>query len=165
MRQSKVFLSLGSNVGDKIEILKSAVNYLKDIIPDLSCSNIYETEPLYYTSQSYFYNRVISWNTLLSCSGLLEYTNKIDILLVRNRHKEIKNGPRTLDIDILLYDDISLKTEELTVPHPRIEERLFVLIPMLEIDKSIRNPLTGNLFSSFISSNKDQQIKLIGKLF
>ena len=164
-KQSRVFLSLGSNLGDKKKILLNAVNNLKEIIFDLNCSSIYKTRPLYYTEQPYFYNIVISGCTYFSGKELLKHIKKIEEAAGRNRKKEIKNGPRTLDIDILLYNNLCINTDELTIPHPGIEHRLFVLIPLLEIDKSIRNPLNGLLFSSFADKLENQYVKKLKNLF
>ncbi len=165
MKQSKVFLSLGSNLGDKKKILLNAVNSLKEIIFDLSCSSIYETGPLYYLEQPNFYNIVISGNTYYSSTKLLEYIKRIEKDAGRNRKNEIKKGPRTLDIDILLYNNLCIKSDELTIPHPGIEQRLFVLTPLLEIDKSIRNPLNGVQFSSAADKLENQHVKKLKGLF
>ena len=165
MKQSKVFLSLGSNIGDKNKILQNAVNNLKEIISDLNCSSVYETKPLYYLEQPDFYNIVVSGNTFVPCIKLLEYIKKLEIISGRDRKNEIKKGPRTLDIDILLYNNLCINTDQLTIPHPGIEERLFVLMPLLEIDQNIKNPINGVQFYTYVDKLEDQYVKKLKDLF
>jgi 2-amino-4-hydroxy-6-hydroxymethyldihydropteridine diphosphokinase len=161
MKLNKVFLSLGSNLGNKIKILSDAVNMLLNELSGIRCSSIYETKPLYFDSQPYFYNMAVSGNTELNTDNLFKLTSGIEKLLGRNRNKEIKNGPRYIDIDILLFNDLCIKTDKLIIPHPRIEERLFVLVPLKEIDENLVNPLNGRLFSSLIDNLKEQEITKI----
>ncbi|MCQ2528487.1 MAG: 2-amino-4-hydroxy-6-hydroxymethyldihydropteridine diphosphokinase [Saccharofermentans sp.] len=142
-----VVLALGSNMGDKEQYLKDAVRCLleTDHIKMVKAGGLYETEPVGYDDQPYFYNTVIDVMTDLEPEELLNLTQKIELDL--HRVRTIKNGPRTIDIDILLYDDITMNTEHLIIPHPRMYERAFVLYPFKDIreydgpvpdDKSVR---------------------------
>lgn len=164
MKQNKIFLSLGSNIGEMEEILKDSVLKLGEKITNIVCSSIYKTKPLYYNEQPDFYNLVVSGNTLLSYEELFKFTGEIEHFFGRNRDKEIRNGPRSLDIDILLFNNICINTKKLIIPHPGIEERLFVLVPLNEIDNTLTSPRTGKLFSSYIDKLSDQEVIKIGFL-
>ena len=130
---SYVFLSIGSNLGDRMRHLRKAV-YLLSLHPDIEIirvSSVYETDPVGYKKQDDFLNAVLYMETGLSATALLQFTQSVERIL--KREKTIRNGPRTIDIDILTYDDRVLSTDELTLPHPRMQERAFVQIPLKEI--------------------------------
>jgi len=130
---SQVFLSIGSNIGDRHFYLEEAINLLIKN-PEIALekrSSIYETEPYGYKEQAKFLNMVIELTTTLSPSQLLELIQKIEKELGRER--VIHWGPRTVDLDILLYDNLELDTEVLKIPHPFMKKRLFVLLPLSEI--------------------------------
>lgn len=140
MGRNTAYLALGSNLGDRFENLKQAIRALvneKDISV-VNISSIYETEPVGYVDQDPFLNMVIQVETGLSPIELLKLSLKIENDLGRIR--EIKWGPRTLDLDILMYNQENIETEELIVPHPRMHQRAFVLIPLLEINHHIHVP-------------------------
>ncbi len=134
------YLALGSNLGDRLNFLKNAVRLLNSHkeINVVNTSSIYETDPVGYEDQGPFLNMVIQIDTGLSPEELLKLCLKIEIDLGRKR--EIFWGPRTIDIDILLYNQENIKTDELIVPHPRMHQRAFVLIPLLEINIDILVP-------------------------
>jgi 2-amino-4-hydroxy-6-hydroxymethyldihydropteridine diphosphokinase len=128
------YLGLGSNIGDRERLLRQAVAYI-DRVPEIAvvhCSSIYETEPVGYTNQSAFLNAVIRIKTRLSPTDLL--ASCMDIEQQLQRERLVKWGPRTIDIDILLYDDLQISTPVLSIPHPLMGERFFVLIPLAEIN-------------------------------
>lgn len=135
---AKVYLGLGSNMGDKEEYIKKAIKLLNDndFIQVTIISSYYETEPVGYTEQDLFLNIVAEINTTLNPYDLLDYCNSIENKL--NRKRIIRWGPRTIDIDILLYENYTSFDEKLTIPHPRMCERSFVIIPLYEIAKDIR---------------------------
>jgi 2-amino-4-hydroxy-6-hydroxymethyldihydropteridine diphosphokinase len=136
----QVYLGLGSNVGNREELLIQAVNLLHQI-PEvfvIRSSAIYETEPVGYTEQAPFLNTVIEIKTSLSASELLVHTQRIEAELGRIR--TFRWGPRTLDIDILLYENSWIHNGELQIPHPRMTERAFVLIPLAEIAPEAQIP-------------------------
>ena len=133
----KAFLSLGSNMGDRLEYLSKAIDKIAQIqgCNILNKSRVYETEPWGYENQEAFLNLCISIETSLSPYELLESLQVIELEL--DRVRKIHWGPRTIDIDILLFDDIICEDDKLTIPHPRMRERAFVLIPLYDIEKNL----------------------------
>ncbi|MGK9389864.1 2-amino-4-hydroxy-6-hydroxymethyldihydropteridine diphosphokinase [Bacillus sp. RK1064] len=127
------YIALGSNIGKKETYLKEAVKKLHEH-PEVQVeliSSIYETTPVGYENQDDFLNMAVKISTSLRPNELLALTQKIEQELGRTR--EVRWGPRTADLDILLYNSENIETEQLVVPHPRMYERLFVLVPMSEI--------------------------------
>lgn len=137
---NNIFLSLGSNIGDRSQYLKSAITMIKSHreIELVNYSSIYETDPVGYEDQDCFLNMVIQIETTLSPLNLLKTCLAIEKDLGRKREKVW--GPRTIDIDILLYNQENIETEELKVPHPRMHLRAFVMIPLFEINNNINVP-------------------------
>lgn len=129
----KVYLSAGSNIGDRMEMLMSAVRLLEERagLNDMRISGVYETEPVGYDDQPYFLNICIEAMTDTGMYDLLGIIHEIEREL--HRERKIRFGPRTIDIDILLYDDIVSDDPVLTIPHPRMYERAFVLCPLSEL--------------------------------
>ena len=135
-KTSQVWLSLGSNMGDRYETLLGGLAYLLSHgLELLHCSGVYETEPVGYTDQPAFYNMVIHAATELSPHALLELCQQAET--AHKRTRAVRWGPRTLDVDILLYGDIVLDLPELTLPHPRMGERAFVLGPLGDMDPEL----------------------------
>lgn len=137
-----VFLGLGSNVGDRENQLKKAIRLLDEQpgIKVVKVSSFYETEPVGYVDQPDFLNLCVEIQTELSPKAVLESGLAIEQQLHRVRKE--RWGPRTLDIDILLYGDQIIEEEDLTIPHPRMTERAFVLIPLQEIAPNKVEPRT-----------------------
>lgn len=146
------FISIGSNIGDRLQHLTDAVRALHshDEVSVLLISSIFETVPVGFTKQADFLNMIIRVETKLDAHELLAACQKIESELGRVR--DIRWGPRTVDLDILLYNNDNIITERLTVPHPRMHERAFVLIPLLEIAPFIVHPVTGKLFSEEVAT-------------
>ena len=134
-----VFIGIGSNLGDKEKNIKRAVNLLKDKCKILKISSFYETEPVGYKEQDWFLNCALKLETILKPKELLEFLQSIEKKLKRTR--TIKNGPRTIDLDILFYDDKVIQQKNLIVPHPRLHKRLFVLEPLEEIAPDFVHPV------------------------
>jgi len=134
---SQVFLGLGSNLGNRLEYITKAIQLMEEHpeIQFVRQSSVYETEPFGYKEQPDFLNMVIEISTTLSPIDLLDYIHLVENQLGRKR--TIRWGPRTIDIDILLYDGKMIKSEKLQVPHPYLTKRLFVLIPLAEIYNGI----------------------------
>ncbi|OPZ90882.1 MAG: Bifunctional folate synthesis protein [Firmicutes bacterium ADurb.Bin419] len=129
----KVFLSLGSNIGDRESNLIYAVKEIDNNI-DINItgtSNIYETDPVGYVDQGKFLNMAVAAETSLAPLKLLKELQEVEKKLKRKR--EIHWGPRTIDIDILVFDDVEINLPELVIPHPRMFERAFVLIPLADL--------------------------------
>jgi 2-amino-4-hydroxy-6-hydroxymethyldihydropteridine diphosphokinase len=128
-----IYLGLGSNIEDREQHLKEAIRLLQ-LHPEINicrCSSIYETDPVGYIEQAAFLNMVIQVKTKLTPTALFQIMLEVETKLGRVR--DIRWGPRTIDLDMLLYGEERLDTPELLVPHPRMKERAFVLIPLLEI--------------------------------
>ncbi|MCL2166483.1 MAG: 2-amino-4-hydroxy-6-hydroxymethyldihydropteridine diphosphokinase [Clostridiales bacterium] len=133
---AQTWLSLGSNLGDRLDnLLAGAAFLLSHGLEWKNCSGVYETEPVGYTAQPDFLNMVIHGETRLSPLDLLEVCQQAEKALLRER--TIRWGPRTLDVDILLIDDLVLDLPALTLPHPRMAERAFVLGPLGEMDPGL----------------------------
>jgi 2-amino-4-hydroxy-6-hydroxymethyldihydropteridine diphosphokinase len=131
---AEVFLALGSNLGDRAANLAAAREALaRGVLDNLTASSIYDTEPWGPIKQGRYLNQVARGTTALAPRALLRELQKIEISLGRDRAKEERYGPRTIDLDILLYDQVELNEADLTIPHPRMTERPFVLVPLAEI--------------------------------
>ncbi|MFC0559615.1 2-amino-4-hydroxy-6-hydroxymethyldihydropteridine diphosphokinase [Halalkalibacter alkalisediminis] len=128
-----VYIALGSNIGDRYEHLMSAIELLKEQprIQFLTSSSIYETEPVGYVDQQSFLNMVVAVTTTLGPRELLAVTQSIEERCGRTR--DVRWGPRTIDLDILLFDQENMVMENLSIPHPRMWERAFVIVPLMEV--------------------------------
>jgi len=140
---STAYLSAGSNIGDRIGYLQQANNLLKDIedITVVASSSIYETEPVGFRDQEWFANAVLEIVTKLSPGELLAECLRIECQLGRERNPENRWGPRTIDLDILFYDNEVILEESLQIPHPRMHERAYALVPMLELAPDFVHPV------------------------
>jgi len=138
----KIYLSLGSNIGDRESNLAQATMALSINIniSDVQSSSYYESEPLYNPDQPKFLNSVVSCFTMLKPFEFLDVTKKIESMLGRREGIRKKNQPRTIDIDILLYGDAVLETSDLIIPHPMLGLRKFVLLPFDEIASDFEIP-------------------------
>ena len=145
------YLSIGSNIGDRLHHLVEAVRALHshDGVKVVAVSSIYETAPVGYTDQADFLNVTVCVGTVASAQELLALCQQVEQELGRER--TIRWGPRTVDLDILLYGTDSIEEENLVVPHPRMHERAFVLIPLLEIAPAVVHPTTGTLYAEEIA--------------
>jgi 2-amino-4-hydroxy-6-hydroxymethyldihydropteridine diphosphokinase len=135
------FIALGSNLGDRFVTLQSALDAIREIGSNVTASSVYETEPVGYLDQPRFLNAVVRLESELSPDDLLNEMHRIE--QDHHRVREFKNGPRTLDLDLVLYDDLVDERPELTVPHPRMHERAFVLVPLAEIAPDVLIPSIG----------------------
>ena len=133
-----VFLALGANLGDREKNLHEAIARLAPFVDITSTSSIYETEPVGVREQPWFLNLVVRGTTTLSPVDLLRRVKKIEIEM--GRSEGIRFGPRPIDIDILFYDRLIELSPALTIPHPRLHERAFVLIPLAEIAPDFVHP-------------------------
>lgn len=144
------YLSLGSNIGDREANIRSALNELKKKHKIAAVSRAYITKPLYFTEQKSFLNLVVKIETNTAPLQLLKEINNIEAALGRNRDKETRYGPRSIDIDIILYNDLVMDSPQLSIPHPRMHERAFVLIPLLEIAPELHCPKTGKAYTEYL---------------
>src|SRR5579872_6873724 len=139
MAMETVFLSLGSNIGDRAANLEAAIAALSGAgIRVSKVSAFYETEPVDYLQQDWFLNCVVEGETEQPAGTLLTRLREIEARMGSKR--VIAKGPRILDIDILLFGDETIATPELQVPHPRMTQRRFVLVPLVEIAPELRHP-------------------------
>jgi 2-amino-4-hydroxy-6-hydroxymethyldihydropteridine diphosphokinase len=137
----RIYLSLGSNVGDRGQNLRAAIDALPTAgVRVLRASPVYETEPVDYRDQGWFLNQVLEAETALFPMQLLARTQRIERDLGRVR--TLSKGPRTIDLDILFYGAAVVKTARLEIPHPRIAERRFVLAPLADLAPGLRHPVT-----------------------
>ncbi len=134
-----VYLAMGSNVGDREENLRRAIQLLSEAgIRIKKSSSIYETEPVDYLEQDWFLNSVLEAETELTPLDLLRTMRGIEASM--GSKKPFAKGPRLIDLDILLYGEQSIDTAELQVPHPRMLERKFVMVPLVELAAELRHP-------------------------
>jgi len=152
MRMEQVWISLGSNVGDRLAQLRRALVLLGRIAPINACSDVYETEPVGHRSQPWFLNAVVALRMPADSTEhadaphrLLESLLSIERELGRRRGAadEIPKGPRTLDLDLLLYGQRVIDAPTLTIPHPAMHLRRFVLEPLVQLAPDVRHPLLG----------------------
>lgn len=136
-----VLLSLGTNLGDKGVNLRRAIMGLTGVLQVTAVSRTYQTPPWGLLDQPAYWNLCLAGQTPLSPHDLLIFAKTLETRLGRQPGR--RWGPRLIDIDILFYDDLCLDTESLTIPHPRLTERAFVLVPLLDIAPRWLHPLTG----------------------
>jgi 2-amino-4-hydroxy-6-hydroxymethyldihydropteridine diphosphokinase len=135
------YLSLGSNLGNREQNLREAIRRASTLGRMVSVSSFYETEPVEFTDQPWFLNCAIALETTAQPAQLMPELLRIEHEMGRQR--VVKKGPRSIDIDILLFADVVLNTPELTIPHPAMAGRRFVLEPLAEIAPELRHPLLG----------------------
>ena len=139
MKEHTVYLALGSNLGDRRANLKEAIAALPPQMEVNAKSSVYETPPWGYEDQPKFLNQVIKAKTYLDAEPLLKHLKRLEVAL--GRKESFPNGPRLIDMDILFYDDLVLNTPALSVPHPRLHERGFVLLPLMDINPDLVHPI------------------------
>jgi 2-amino-4-hydroxy-6-hydroxymethyldihydropteridine diphosphokinase len=138
--KTKVYLSLGSNLGEREATLREAVERLRKLGSIIAISSLYETEPVEVEElQPWYLNCVVAMETGLTPEEFLAGTQAVELTLGRQRY--VRHAPRTLDIDILLFGDAVVNTAELTIPHPGVTRRRFVLQPLEEIAPDVRHPI------------------------
>jgi 2-amino-4-hydroxy-6-hydroxymethyldihydropteridine diphosphokinase len=144
------YLGLGSNVGERLEQLESAIKILDNVegVQVSQISSVYETEPVGYVEQPNFLNLCVEVKTELTPQQLLQQCFYTEQQL--HRVRDIRWGPRTLDVDILLYEDEIIEEENLIVPHPRMRERAFVLTPLNDIAADVVEPRTQLSISELV---------------
>jgi 2-amino-4-hydroxy-6-hydroxymethyldihydropteridine diphosphokinase len=150
----RVCLSLGSNIGDRAANLEAAIAALSGTGFRVSkVSSFYETEPVDYLQQDWFLNCVVEGETELPAVTLLARLRDIEKRM--GSEKVIAKGPRILDIDILLYGDETIATPELQVPHPRMTQRRFVLVPLAEIAPDVTHPAWHGTAKELLATTSD----------
>ncbi len=150
-----VYLALGTNLGDRQDNLTNALASLPPAVHVLRISPVYETEPWGYADQPRFLNQVIQAETELAPQELLAYLKRLEAAI--GRTPTFHYGPRLIDLDILLYDDQQIATPDLTIPHPHMTERAFVLVPLRDLAPQLVIPGTGKTVEEIIAE-KDYRL-------
>jgi len=152
----RVFLSLGSNRGDRLRLLNQAVDFIQDLpgMKILAMSSVYETQARGVENQRDFLNQVLEVETGMPPLDLLAASKNIEALL--GRKPAARWGPRTMDIDILTCGDEVINRKDLVIPHPRLAERRFVLVPLTEIAPDLRVPVWDKTAEELLASCSDK---------
>lgn len=153
----KVYLSLGSNLGETKTNLQTAMALLEEQVHITRQSSFYETEPVGYEDQPWFLNLVLQGETELTPFELLEFTQSVEKGM--KRIKTMVNGPRNIDVDILLYDDENIQSNHLTIPHPRMHQRNFVMVPLYEIAPDLQ--INGTAISDILKNLQGEAIRKV----
>lgn len=150
-----MYLLLGANAGDRARALAQAVERLEEAGVRIGRrSSVWETEPRYFARQAWFLNQVVEGETGLLPRQLLARIKKIERAMGRRRGP--RHGPREIDIDILLYGQAVVRTEELVIPHPGLEERRFALEPLAELAPDLRHPVSGRSVREMLAGVRGQ---------
>ena len=157
-----VHIGIGSNLGDKVNQCEKAISEILKVDHHklLARSSLFKTKPIGYTSQDWFINGVIKIETDLKPLGLLRRLKEIESQL--GRKETLRWGPRSIDLDILLFDEKKIQMEELQIPHPRLQERQFVLVPLAEIDRHLIHPVLKKSIGDLLKNlTEDQGVERI----
>lgn len=152
------YLALGSNMGGRLANLKAAVSNLAPQMSVRKKSSVYETPPWGFTEQSPFLNQVVKVETYLGAEALLRHIKRLETAL--GRVPNFQNGPRLIDIDILFFDDAIMDTASITVPHPHLHQRAFVLVPLAEIAPDLLHPVLRKTVRELLEDADRSEIKL-----
>jgi 2-amino-4-hydroxy-6-hydroxymethyldihydropteridine diphosphokinase len=160
---AKVFLGLGSNLGDRIKNIRTALEILGNSknMELVKVSSLYETSPMGVTDQPDFVNCVARLETDLDPHTLLDSIKSMETALGRKPNTHFR--PRSIDIDILLYDQIDLESLDLVIPHTRLKSRRFALEPLLEIEPEASDPVSGKPYKDYLNDVMSQQVKQVVK--
>lgn len=149
MDEHTVYLALGSNVGNRAANLKAAIAALPPQMEVKAKSRVYETPPWGYTNQEKFLNQVLRVQTYLAPEPLLKHLKRLEVAL--GRVPTFQYGPRLIDLDILLYDDLVIESPALVIPHPHLHVRGFVLLPLMDIAPDLVHPVNKQTIRQLIA--------------
>ncbi len=154
-----IFLALGSNIENRKQHIETAIDLLREKVHDILVAPLYETKPRYFEDQQNFFNTVLRGFTELEPRELLQFTQTVQQEV--GRVERFRNGPREIDVDILMYDQIVYKDEKLEIPHPRLQERDFVLQPFADIDSDFLHPVLKKSIKELLDTLPEEQRSII----
>jgi 2-amino-4-hydroxy-6-hydroxymethyldihydropteridine diphosphokinase len=158
----KIYLALGTNLGDRMDNLQRAVAALPPTVRVTALSAVYETPPWGYADQPAFLNMALTAETDLEPLDLIAFLKKLETDL--GREKTFRNGPRLIDIDILFFDDLRIDEPGLVIPHPRLHERAFVLVPLNDIAPNLIHPELGRAVRDLLKDVDTKGVDFYGRL-
>lgn len=153
MKVHTVYIGLGSNLGDRVAYLREAVQRLGAIVTLAKASQLYVAAPLGYVRDDAFINAVVAGSTTLKALDLLQMMQAIEGAM--GRRPGVQYGPRPIDLDLLFYDTVQIETRKLTIPHPRLHQRAFVLKPLAEIAPNLMHPVFYYTVSQLLQDVED----------
>jgi 2-amino-4-hydroxy-6-hydroxymethyldihydropteridine diphosphokinase len=153
-----LYLALGSNLGDRLANLQAAIEGLPPLVSVTGRSDVYETPPWGVTDQPAFLNMVVKGETSLDPGAVLAHLKDIEARL--GRQPTYRYGPRLIDLDLLFYDDLVLDSPPLVIPHPRLHERAFVLVPLADIALELHHPFLGKTVREMLTEVDRAGIRL-----
>ena len=155
-----VYIALGTNLGNRLDNLRAAFGALPPEVSVLAESHVYETPPWGYEDQPAFLNMVVKAETSLKPGALLKYLKQLEVQL--GREGNFRWGPRLIDLDILFYDDLIIDTPPLVIPHPRLHERAFVLVPLADVAPDVIHPVLERSVREILAGIDTQGIGRFG---
>ncbi len=158
----KIYLALGSNIENRKQHIETAIVLLCEKVRGITIAPLYETKPRYFEDQNNFLNTVLRGYTDLEPRELLQFTQAVQKDV--GRVERFRNGPREIDIDILFYDSVVYKDEELEIPHPRLQERDFVLQPFADINPDFSHPVLKKTIRELLATLPEGQRSVIKML-
>ena len=158
----QIYLALGSNIENRKQHIETAIVLLCEKVRGITIAPLYETKPRYFEDQNNFLNTVLRGFTDLEPRELLQFTKAVQKEV--GRVERFRNGPREIDIDILFYDNVVYKDEELEIPHPRLQERDFVLQPFADINPDFSHPVLKKTIRKLLATLPEGQRSVIKKL-